>query len=658
MSEPPKSTWPNFHIAVISKGGTLYHSFPSKNISGGDADKITLLQIREAARISEKLSFSADGETLLGDETSLAYYMSLKGIDVRGGEEKKEEKKEQKDQKQEKEEKEEKEKKAEKADTGDTGGDKAREGAQKEAPKDDKPKVPPIVTVKVDLILGAAIAPPSSAGGGSKVPTLTETAKAQEDIDKLIVGMQGGNAVKLGDLTRLSATLGALKTDSMDFAASVGKDGLTEPIDLTEQQWDQIFRNNRALHGWYFKGNVLVKARKRAFNLSPSLGANNPHPPQKEIEGPKEETKKDDKTASKAQKQTLIPKAIAGPLPPIPPFYVYDDSSVEVTEMTSALEKQMASQGFSSSAVKASAGGGAQGAQATGALAIEHESSTAAKQLDASQVTSVHISYKFPRAAVELDTYCLELTDECKKQALACRNRADVDRWEREYGSVFATQFTLGGELTSTRFFQSTDAGELSAFKDSVKIAAGLSISTPAVSGGGSYASMEVKEGSQGERRANQSARLAWQARGGDTLLCSNPPLWASTVKNYLLWRIMDQQGIVRMMDFVKIIHPQSGKFLESPVTAWKTLQDPGKIDMEIWGLLSPILKRDSGQDRDTIKSFYESQDFDIKEFNNSLGEEGEVLKLTSKTSWVELDLEQKIYIGLMCHQKGLILKG
>jgi hypothetical protein len=75
--------------------------------------------------------------------------------------------------------------------------------------------------------------------------------------------------------------------------------------------------------------------------------------------------------------------------------------------------------------------------------------------------------------------------------------------------------------LTSTRFFVGTDSGELSAFKDSVKIAAGLSISSPVASGGGSIASSEGKEGSQGERRANQSARLAWQARGGDTLLCS-----------------------------------------------------------------------------------------------------------------------------------------
>lgn len=110
------------------------------------------------------------------------------------------------------------------------------------------------------------------------------------------------------------------------------------------------------------------------------------------------------------------------------------------------------------------------------------------------------------------------------------------------------------------------------------------------------------------------------------------------------------------MIDFIKIIHPKSGQFLENPVTASKTSGDPGKADVNVWALLSSILKQDSNKDTVTIKSFYESQQFDINEFNKSLGEDGTDLKLTSKISWVDL-LEQKIYIGLMCYKKGLILK-
>lgn len=138
-------------------------------------------------------------------------------------------------------------------------------------------------------------------------------------------------------------------------------------------------------------------------------------------------------------------------------------------------------------------------------------------------------------------------------------------------GTVFATHFTLGGELTSSRLFHGSDAVELSTVKDSVKVAAGLSITSPYGSGGFSYGSSNSSESSKGEKAAQQSMRLAWQARGGDTLLCSkyvtritqtfftdlqgekergcmltpaflclSPPAWASTVKDYRLWRIMD----------------------------------------------------------------------------------------------------------------------
>jgi hypothetical protein len=98
-----------------------------------------------------------------------------------------------------------------------------------------------------------------------------------------------------------------------------------------------------------------------------------------------------------------------------------------------------------------------------------------------------------------------------------------------------------------------------------------LSISTPYGSAGGSYGSFDSNESTKGEKKAQQSVRLAWQARGGDTLLCSryattladvfigpmirvylliylnSPTLWANTVKDYRLWRIMD----VRLCDLV-----------------------------------------------------------------------------------------------------------
>jgi hypothetical protein len=43
------TNWPEFHIAILSNDSTLFPSFPSKELSGGDVDKILLSDIREHA---------------------------------------------------------------------------------------------------------------------------------------------------------------------------------------------------------------------------------------------------------------------------------------------------------------------------------------------------------------------------------------------------------------------------------------------------------------------------------------------------------------------------------------------------------------------------------------------------------------------------------
>lgn len=113
------------------------------------------------------------------------------------------------------------------------------------------------------------------------------------------------------------------------------------------------------------------------------------------------------------------------------------------------------------------------------------------------------------------------------------------------------------------------------------------------------------------------------------------------------------------MIDFIKIIHPKAGQFLESPVTASKRSADPGYADDNMWALLTSMIKDDSRKDTGLIKSFYESPNFDTSEFNESLGEDSAELRLTSKIriSWPELDREQKMYIGLLCYKRGIILK-
>lgn len=111
------------------------------------------------------------------------------------------------------------------------------------------------------------------------------------------------------------------------------------------------------------------------------------------------------------------------------------------------------------------------------------------------------------------------------------------------------------------------------------------------------------------------------------------------------------------MIDFIKITHPKAGQFLENPETASKRSADPGNADDNVWALLTSTIKDDSRKDTILIKSFYESLDFDISEFNKSLDEDSAEFKLKSIISWAKLNLEQKMYIGLLCYKRGLILQ-
>ncbi|KAI9896172.1 hypothetical protein N3K66_008344 [Trichothecium roseum] len=420
-----------------------------------------------------------------------------------------------------------------------------------------------------------------------------------------------------------------------------------EPFELTEAEWDAVFTNNRALHGWSYVNGLPVKARKQAFQVKPNPDAR----PKQALPIPKQDLPVVDGAANNE------PSVRARPLPPIPPFYVWDNATVEVTEMTSAMEATVANQGFSSTVIKGAGGLNIYNTEAAVSGVRDEQDSTAEKTVTADKVNSIHVAYKFPRVAVEVDQYCLELTEECKKQALACQDVHDVDRWKRDYGYVFATQFTLGGELTSTRLFHGGDTAKLSAVKDSLKIAAGVSISAPYASASVDYGSMKATEGTTGDRAAQQSMRLAWQAKGGDTLLCSNPPRWAGTVKDHRLWRIMDQQGLVYMQSLVNSVDSTAYRFLENPETATKdrvNTRGNTKLREKITLDLRDVLNAAGNPLADQIKAFYGSEDFTLDEYNESLPPNQKSARLKEFATWSSLDILTKCYIAMLGYEKKL----
>lgn len=110
------------------------------------------------------------------------------------------------------------------------------------------------------------------------------------------------------------------------------------------------------------------------------------------------------------------------------------------------------------------------------------------------------------------------------------------------------------------------------------------------------------------------------------------------------------------MTDLVKTIHLKAGNFLENPETASKAESSSDGNTQKVWGLLTTALK-DSQKNpvADKIKASYESKSFSLDEFNALLKQDEGDLRLSQKISWPTLDLEQKLYVGLLCYNKKLI---
>ncbi|PYH88456.1 hypothetical protein BO71DRAFT_467923 [Aspergillus ellipticus CBS 707.79] len=429
---------------------------------------------------------------------------------------------------------------------------------------------------------------------------------------------------RLHDLKKLSDTVAKLAADSIELATAAGTEQYPEPINLTEQQWERVLVNNRALHGYYAapgKG-ALRKARKKVFELV-LLVANNVT---------------NDGAADWPD-----------PLPPAPPFYVHDDAKVVITETLDAFQSSMARQGFSSLAIEANVSASGFGVAGSASAAYEEENSYASKTVKEKLAQKLEIAYKFPRAVIELDDFCLRLTPQCIADAKATTNSKELDDFYRDYGNAFVAMFTVGGELYSSRTLTKEEQSSVTTIKEKMKAAAALSISSPWASGGASFAKSTSNEETASEQELHQSLQLAWEARGGNTLLRSNPPQWTSTVKDYRLWRLMDQQQVVTMHGLIKRINTGVADHLESPIP------DDGSKD-RVFNIVRVILETSPPTGTAIkLKPFYESSSFKLEEYNKLLDEDEDEDPMRAKKPWSSLAIEVKCNVGLLALRKKII---
>ncbi|KAJ5569068.1 hypothetical protein N7450_011554 [Penicillium hetheringtonii] len=229
----------------------------------------------------------------------------------------------------------------------------------------------------------------------------------------------------------------------------------------------------------------------------------------------------------------------------IPRFRVDDDSQVSVYETQNALESSLAKSGFSETSVEASGGGGFWGvsAAARAGFAIKEENTSITAKSEERKV--MNIVYKFPRVSVYLDPGSLEVTDECREDVGKVVNQKTLIEFSNKYGDIFSQRVQLGGALFASEDSKavSNQTKETKAKAMKASAAASFSSSFAQASASASHSSGEAS----GQARTQQDLTnsMAWEAIGGDSLLCNNPPAWCATVGDFYNWRVIEQNSVL-----------------------------------------------------------------------------------------------------------------
>ncbi|ATY67174.1 Membrane attack complex component perforin [Cordyceps militaris] len=325
-------------------------------------------------------------------------------------------------------------------------------------------------------------------------------------------------------------------------AMSSGK--VSYPADMTDKEWDDVFRTNSILSG----SRIIMKA-VGGDDKPVSVHINRVPRAAFALKERKRVIYKVDEEGGITT--TTRPSKI-------PDFIVADDSNVNVFETQSRLEQSLAQSAFSQTDVQASAGGGAAGfsAAVTASMSKQDQEAwkTSAKQTD----QHLNISYDFPRVVLYLNKDNLELSEDCKdglnRLKPAANEQVDTQKvidFFETFGHFIPTRVELGGRLFSSEKLQSTDAAEVRSKSEALKVAAGVSFSSPYVQASINASHETGKDNSSGSTTSSLTKTICWEASGGDTLLCNNPPAWCASVGSHYNWRVMKQHDVIPLVKLI-----------------------------------------------------------------------------------------------------------
>ncbi|OJJ32909.1 hypothetical protein ASPWEDRAFT_185366 [Aspergillus wentii DTO 134E9] len=368
--------------------------------------------------------------------------------------------------------------------------------------------------------------------------------KAREDLAKEAKELRKELNLKLSDKPELlKASLEQLESSfaKADWLAKANKT-TTNPAEMSEQEWSAVIRNNSLTSasrlvfsnlGREPDGTQKVRFRRierapySAFVLKPRKFQ--PH----EIGD----------TDIKVEQQFYIPR-----------FVVTDDSYVDVFETKTSVATEMARSSFSSREAELSIEGGAFGVSAAASGGFSKNQSDALSTTNTADSSTMNVTYNFPRVVMHLDQHSLDLSEECSNDLAGVRDVNSLLAFHHKYGHFFATRVELGGRLFSSEKLSVLGASSQSEAAKAMKIAANLSFSSKYASGSARYGQEDQENTSGASSDRSMQKSISWQAQGGDTLLCNNPPEWCPTVAPAHNWRVIKQEDIIPLGEFMGLI--------------------------------------------------------------------------------------------------------
>ena len=253
-----------------------------------------------------------------------------------------------------------------------------------------------------------------------------------------------------------------------------------------------------------------------------------------------------------------------------PEFEVFDDGFTEIQESSSLIQRDMTLKGFTESGIHAALAGGAHGLTLGlgGGISWHNDDTTFSN--DASENTTIHGFYNFPRAIIYLDRDTFKPSDSCIEFMKEHKRNDDtkkvLEEFFQRFGGLIATRVTLGARLCTREEVKNDEQSKAATMKKELRSQLEATVMTPA---GGFSIGGNRSQGSETKDQNSLSAKgqqMLIETQGGDSFLASNIQDWKASVRSHKNWRVIQQSSPKELLPFLEEVskHSQPDTYSES----------------------------------------------------------------------------------------------